>query len=245
MNEFAWIAVAVFLFAGTIKGVVGIGLPVTAIGILSQIADPRLAVVLAIFPIFAANIWQVFRAGNVLGALRRYWVFALLLSTVLLPTSLLAPKVPIDALVIILGVMIVLFALQGLFIKPPPLPDRFDRMAQVAGGILSGIAGGLTAIWAPPMVMYLLSRRIDKEEFVRATGVLFLCGGVPLLVGYLNNGLIDFDSGKLSALLIIPTLAGFTLGEFVRRRLDGERFRTVVLVIFLLMGLNLLRRGIF
>lgn len=245
MDNILLISVLVFLLAGTIKGIVGIGMPLTTVGILSQIIDPRLAVTLAIFPIVVSNAWQVFRAGNTLGALKRYWRFAVALSIVVLLTSFVATSISTNMLVITLGAVIVLFALVNLTFTPPRLPDRFDKPAQILMGALAGVFGGLTAIWAPPMVVYFLSRGIEKDEFIRASGVLFLCGSIPLLIGYIQNGLIDGETAQMSALLIIPTLMGFAIGEYIRRFISQEKFRTILLIVFLLIGLNLLRRGIF
>ena len=41
-------------------------------------------------------------------------------------------------------------------------------------GSISGIIGGLTSIWGVPIIMYLILRKTDKEEFVDTTGFLFL-----------------------------------------------------------------------
>jgi len=245
MDTFLLLALGTFLLAGTIKGTVGMGLPITSIGILSQFTDPRTAVTLSVFPIVVSNAWQVFRSGNIIASVQRYWRFALTLAVVLLVTTFFAASVPTDLLASVLGLIIVLFAITSLAFTPPFLPEKYDRIGQVVGGICSGIFGGLTAIWAPPMVIYFLARRLDKDEFVRASGVLFLAGSVPLVIGYLHNGLLSPDTAKISALLVIPSLLGFTIGEFLRRKLNTERFRTVVLVVFLLMGLNLVRRSLF
>ena len=245
MDDIVLLALLVFLLAGTIKGVVGIGMPTTSIGVMSQFTDPRLAITLAVFPIVVANGWQMYRAGNILGTVRRYWIFGAVLGVVLLATSLLATSISTTILVTLLGIMIVLFSITSLALKPPILPEKYDRIGQVVAGTLAGISGGLTAIWGPPMIIYFLSRRLDKDEFVRASSVLLLAGSIPLLIGYINNGLLDGPTATLSAILVIPTLLGFTLGELVRRRLGSEKFRTLVLILFLLMGLNLLRRALF
>jgi uncharacterized membrane protein YfcA len=48
-----------------------------------------------------------------------------------------------------------------------------------------------------------------------------------------------------SAAMVVPTIVGFTLGEWLRRRLHAARFRRAVLLLFLLLGLNLIRRSLF
>lgn len=240
-----WTAMVTFLIAGVIKGTIGIGLPTTAIGILSQFTDVRLAITLAVLPIVAGNGWQMIRAGNMFGTAKRYAIFAVFLIVVLFVTAVTVTNVPTQTLIIMLGIVIVLFSLISLSFSPPRLPDRWDKPAQAVAGSAAGILGGMTAIWAPPVMIYFLARRLEKDEFIRATALLLLAGSLPLLAGYLVNGQLVGETGKLSAILIIPTLVGFTFGEYLRSKLNAERFRTAVLVMFLLMGLNLLRRAFF
>ncbi len=239
------LAFAVFLIAGTIKGTVGIGLPTAAVGMLSQFANPRLAIALVVFPLVATNLWQALRAGRFIETVKKYRVFAVSLVVVLGATTFALPYVPTSGLVTVLGLVVVIFAVSSLISHPPELPDRFDSAGQIAGGISAGIIGGLTAIWGPPMVIYLLARRTEKDEFVRALGTLLLLGGIPLVLGFFANGMLDPHLGLLSALMVIPSLLGFALGEQLRKLLEADRFRTAVLLMFLVMGLNLLRRAFF
>ena len=104
--------------------------------------------------------------------------------------------------------------------------------------------GGLTAVWAPPLVMYLSARQVHRDEFVRATGLLLFIGSVPLCAGYALTGHLTATLAGQSALMLIPTLAGFTLGERLRRGLSAQRFRMILLMVFLVLGLNLIRRAI-
>lgn len=134
-----------FLLAGTIKGTVGVGLPTTSVGILSQGLDPRLAVALVVFPIMVSNAWQVLRSGETLRALKDYWLFAVVLMLVLWPTTALTAAVSEAVLLIILGAVIVGFALINLLFTPPRLPDRYDKPAQFAGGVFGGLMGAFTA----------------------------------------------------------------------------------------------------
>ena len=43
-----------FLFAGTIKGTIGIGMPTAAIGMLSQVIEPKTAIALVVLPTFVS-----------------------------------------------------------------------------------------------------------------------------------------------------------------------------------------------
>lgn len=243
--ELIVISVVVFLVAGTVKGIAGIGLPSASLSLLVQFTDPRIAIALLLGPLLFSNIWQVYRGGRVWQSCRHLLPFA---ATCCVFTWLAARQVaniPAEPLIFILGSSIVLFAALN-FLKPlPPILPRWDRPIQVMAGALAGVLGGLTAIWGPPMIMYLLAKRLSNDDFVRFTGFLFLVGSIPLLLGYWEAGLINFDLSIASLLMVAPTLIGFSLGERLRHRFDRQQFRLFVLILFAVMGLNLIRRAIF
>ena len=51
------------LMAGVVKGIIGLGLPLTALSIIGAVADLRLAIALIAIPIVATNIYQAFVAA--------------------------------------------------------------------------------------------------------------------------------------------------------------------------------------
>ncbi len=238
------IAIAVFLVAGMAKGLIGIGLPTITISLLIQIMDPRQAIVLTLAPVFFANLWQCYRVGMVMPTIRRYALFLGCLFVVMLITARLSFGLSSRNLTFVIGAVVVCFTLVQLFLKPPPLEDKYDRIAQFGAGSIAGVLGGLTALWGPAVLMYLIARRTPKDEFVSATGVMLVCGFTPLFYSYWSAGLLSFSTGWVSVTLVIPTVLGFAVGEHFRSRLNPEGFQRAVLLMFLLLGLNILRRAI-
>jgi len=224
---------------------VGIGLPTLSISIMAQFVDPRVAIALLLVPALVTNSWQIYRGGEVRRSAKLLWPFALAMIVTMYLSALLAPFVSQRLLTGGIGVMGVLWAGTSLIKRPMQIPDALDGPFQILAGLVSGAIGGLTSIWSPPMVMYLLARHNDKEDFVRFTGFLILCGSVPLVLGYISNGLLTGQLALISAIMVLPTLLGFSAGERLRQRLDGQQFQKVVLCIFCLMGLNLIRRAVF
>ena len=233
---------AIFLAAGTIKGAIGIGLPTVAISLMAQFLDPRTAISLVLFPIVVSNFYQFVEAGQVRVRLHRYMPFAASLMAMLLVVSYLTLQISSQTVVLVLGIVIVFFTLITLLSNVPQIPPKYDRLAQITAGGVGGILGGLTAIWSPPMLIYFVARRTEKSEFIPATGMLLFLGGLPLIVTYWNGGLLNPRLFIISAMMLVPTFLGFYVGGFVRNKLNAERFRTVVLLFFMLMGLNLIRR---
>ena len=247
MDQFTFIAslVAVFLVAGTVKGTVGLGLPTTALGLMTLFVDPRPAIAILIFPIVLSNAWQMYRAGNILVTIRQF--FPMSAGLVVFVWIAVNMTVAVQDWIILaaIGFSILFFVAVNAANIAPKIPARFDTAAQSIAGISAGIMGGLTSVWAPPLAIYLAARQAPKEEFIRATGLIFFLGSIPLAVGYIRAGFMTHEIASISALVLIPTFAGFWIGERLRHHMSEHVFRKVVLVVFFLMGLNLLRRAFF
>ncbi len=232
------------LLAGTVKGAIGIGLPAMAVGILTLFIEPKQAVAIILFPMLVSNIWQCYRGRMFWLTLRRYWMFAVVLFVGVGATNLTLGGIADKYLLGVTGVVILVFVAVSFGFRMPRLPDRLDRPAQFGFGVISGLMGGLTGVWGPPMVIYLSARQTEKDEFVATTGLLILVGSLPLLGGYLAQGFMDRQLAVVSATMVVPTLIGFTLGEYLRSRMSTEKFRRVLLFVFLGLGLNLIRRAL-
>jgi uncharacterized membrane protein YfcA len=237
------IIAAAFVAAGVVKGTIGMGLPTTLVSLLAQFLDPRMAIALLLVPAVVTNVWQVYRAGGFLRSARELWPFGVAMALALWPATRWAAAIAADRLAVLIGVMILVFAGVSLMRAPPRIPPRFDRVAQVTAGGVAGVIGGLTSIWSPPMVIYLLGRGSDKDDFIRFAGFIILVGTVPLTAGYWRAGLFDADIALTSTLMILPVLAGFSVGERLRSRMNAAWFRRGVLLFFCVMGLNLIRRA--
>lgn len=239
-----WIVFAAFFVAGGVKGIASVGLPMTALGILTFLTDPRTAFACALCPIFASNALQIWRAGDVGAAFKRYWHFIVCM-VVGIPLTLAATINASDELLMgVLGVTVLIFVAINISSFAPRITDTWDRAAQIGFGSSAGLLGGLTSIWLPAIMIYLLARDTSKEEFVRATGLLLFTGSLPLFAGYIAAGFLTGPLSLMSLALIVPTWAGMALGARFRGRLSEAAFRNVLLGVFALIGLNLLRRAL-
>jgi uncharacterized membrane protein YfcA len=237
------LTIAIFLLSGVIKGTVCLGLPMAAVGLLASLVDPRLAISLVVFPIMVTNFWQMVRGGNILQNARRYGLFAVVVMVSMALVTIVAGRVSAETLTGVIGAVIIMFSLTSLLASVPYLPDRYDKLGQTVAALACGIIGGLTAIWSPPMAIYFLARRLDKDEFVAASGFLIFLSSLPLALGYWKAGLLTGPLALTSIAMCVPAIVGFTVGEQIRSRLSGDRFRTLVLVLFLFLGINLIRRA--
>lgn len=242
--EFLLIAAAVFLLAGVVKGVIGIGLPTVSITLLAQFVDPRVAIAMVLIPSLISNSWQIWQGGNILRPAELLWPYVITMMIAMYITSLFAASAPVDLMVLGIGVVVVLWTLTSLWKAPPKLPDHLDPIAQPTAGVLAGLLGGMSGIWSPSMVVYLLARRVSKEDFIQFTGFIIFFGTLPLTLGYINTGLLNRETALASGLMVVPVLVGLFFGRKLRNRINNEQFYKVLLVAFCLMGLHLIWRGL-
>ncbi|SDC94003.1 sulfite exporter TauE/SafE family protein [Ruegeria marina] len=237
------IGAAVLFLAGSIKGFIGLGLPTVAMALLTLALEPRAAVSLILVPMLVSNLWQMIRGGPVASVIRRHWRFAILLALSVAITLWLSRDTGDRVLGFVLGSVVIVFAATGWWKLVPEIPQAGSGRVETAAALLTGVVAGLSAGWVP-LAMYLFARRVSPQEFVQATGFLVSVGSVPMLMGYLALGHADGQSTVMSAILVLPTLAGFTLGEGLRRRVDPEVFRKALLITFAGLGLNLVFRSV-
>jgi uncharacterized membrane protein YfcA len=238
-------AIVIYFLAGLVKGTLGLGFPTAAIAMYSLFVDARSAVAYVVIPMCVTNIWQVYRCGHVREVFERYWRLILAMMLAIAIMSVISAQLPIKLLTAILAFGITLFAVLGLWKSAPLLPEKYDKAAQLMAGWFSGIMGGLAGVWAPLLITYLYSRRVNPAEFVQAVGVFLLLGSLVLLFGLVHTGVINTSNAPFSAFLVLPALLGFSIGEQLRAGLDRKTFEKYVLVFFLIIGLNLFRRAMF
>ena len=232
----------IFLFAGVVKGFLGIGLPAAAMGLLTLIIPPTESISLLWLPILFTNLFQFGRAPERLNIATSYIWFAIPLAASIFITSLFINDYPTALLTVAIGCAMVIFSLNLLFGITIPIGP--GPIWQGSFGVVAGVLGGLSSIWSPPVAMYLIARNTPKERFIGAAGFLFLAGCFPLGVGLVMSGLITWAVIIKSTLGLTATLVGFRIGEILRERISQQRFRQVVLVAFLLMGVRLIAVGV-
>ena len=244
MTEILTLAGAAFFLAGVVKGIAGMGLPTVALGIMTLWIDPRTAIALILFPMMMTNIAQFFLAGQLLRTVRRFAPFATVLTCGVAVTALATATTPDRILFGALGAVLLLYVSSSWAGWIPAIRPKYDGWAQVSFGLFGGLIGGLTGTWAAAIGIYLSVRQADKDEFIRATGFLISIGSLPLAVSYAFLGFLTGPLSGISFLMIAPAILGMWLGSRLRSRLSPHAFRNAVLLVFVVLALNLIRRSI-
>lgn len=242
-----WAAVAVTLAAGFVKGALGFAMPMIMIGAFSGFLPPELALAGLILPTLVTNLSQSLRQGlrPAWATMMKYRRFLIAMAVFIVLSAQFVQVLPQPAMLLLLGVPITAFAVLNLTGRSLTLRLRHRRGAEWGLGVIGGLYGGVSGVWGPPMLVYLLSTGVPKQETVRALGVAFLLGAVTLLGAHIQTGLANPVSLAFSAALVIPAQIGMSLGYWLQDRLDQIRFRWWTQVVLVAVGLNLIRRALF
>ena len=230
-----------FIVSGIIKGFLGLGLPSTAMGLLTLVIEPIHAISIMVAPILFSNIFQYARSSQPYKTFTELKVFALSIIVSIFVTSLFITAYPKSLLTIAIGSSMVIFSLNQWFGFKIQIGPSYSF--QVLIGTLSGVLGGLSSIWSPPVAMYLIARDYNKEDFISATGFLFMVGGIPLGLGLYFAGVLTFAIAIQSFAALIFVLIGFRIGEYLRSFVNQQTFRNSVLVAFIILGSRLIYEG--
>jgi uncharacterized protein len=240
------VALAITFFAGFVKGAVGFAMPMIMISALSSFLSPHMALAALVMPTLVTNISQAFRQGpgmlwTTMVAYRRYLVITII---ALVISAQFVDAIPQALFLAALGLPITAFALLRLWGVSLAIRAQHRGRLEVGTAVIGGLYGGVSGVWGPPLLVYLISTGADKETTVRVQGVVFLIGAAVLLGAHLQSGVLNAATLPFSAILVLPAMIGLTLGYLVQDRLDQARFSRWTYVLLAITGLNLTRRAL-
>lgn len=236
------IAAAIFLAAGIVKGVVGVGLPTVSMALLALIMPPAEAAALLIIPSLVTNVWQMrpwrslgpllrrlggMQGGVVAGTLAGAWALGA-------PAGAWA--------VVSLGAALIGYAAWSLAGAQPAIrPETEIWLGPLVGAATGGVTAA-TGVFVIPALPYLQALRLQPDDLIRSMGISFTVSTVALLGGLLFNRGYSGDVLGSSILMLLPAIAGMAVGGAMRRKLSPRRFRQCLMAGLILLGLHMIAR---
>ncbi|HWP20592.1 MAG TPA: sulfite exporter TauE/SafE family protein [Burkholderiaceae bacterium] len=230
----------VFALAGVVKGVTGMGLPTVAMGLLSLFLAPQVAAALLVLPSIATNIAQCV-GPQALVLTRRLWP---LWAGIAVGAGVSPLRVGDEGggMRLVLGCVLMVYGAWGLLGARLPPPGRHERVWAVATGGATGLLTVATGVFVLPMVPFLQSLALAKDEMVQALGLTFTVCTAVLWMS-LGPGAAGSAASLPALVSLAAACAGLAAGARVRRSLPVESFRRALFVMFVLMGAVTLGRG--
>jgi uncharacterized membrane protein YfcA len=234
-----YVIAAVFLLAGLVKGVLGLGLPTVAMGLLAVSMPPAHAMAIVIVPAIVTNIWQTFVGPYLRDITRRLW--PLMVGTAIGIWSgaglMTGPYARYGT--IVLGVLLVIYAIIGLSKFSFRVARANERWIGGIVGLITGVVSAATGVQVIPSMPFMQAIGMEKDELVQALGVFFTVATVALAFNLTSAGLLNASTTVPGAVAMVGSFTGMMIGQAVRSRLQPEVFRRWFLVAMILLGIYL------
>jgi uncharacterized membrane protein YfcA len=238
------IVAATFLLAGMVKGVIGMGLPTVAMGVLAIVMPPVQAAALLVVPSLVTNVWQLVAGPSFVALLKR---FATMMVAVCVGTfagiGLLTGSAGAIASAA-LGAVLAVYGVIGLISARFVVSPQSERWLSPTVGLITGVLTGATGVFVIPAVPYFNSLGLEKEDLIQTLGLSFTVSTLALAVGLIATGQFKAGVATNSMLAVLPALGGMFLGQHVRNRLKAEVFRRWFFIGLLILGTYMVVRAI-
>jgi uncharacterized membrane protein YfcA len=152
---------------------------------------------------------------------------------------------PADALLLGVGTAIVALALFELRRTlrgqdAAPLPPAVARVVLLGAGVVHGLFGT-----SGPPVVWVTSRALpDKASFRATLSLLWLVLSIVLVLGYVVDGSLGLAALIRSAVLVVPLVAGYVVGNALHHAVPQRTFRLGVCVLLVVAGAVLATRAL-
>ncbi|MBK5290984.1 MAG: sulfite exporter TauE/SafE family protein [Acidobacteriia bacterium] len=189
--------------------------------------------VLCAADVVAVLYWRRHAAANRLFSLTPWVVIGILGGAVALNwnDSVLRPMVGV-----IVFVMLAIYLYRRFW---PGLEPA--EASAIPYGVTAGFATTVANAAGPVMNLYLLSKRLPKEEFIATGAWFFFIINLTKIPIYLWHGLITPASLRFDAFMIPAILTGAVAGRWLVGRIPMRAFEIAVVVLTILSTLMLFR----
>jgi uncharacterized protein len=242
MTTTQMVLVLIIIFAtSVVQAVAGFGFALLAVPLMVVVIDLQSAVIISSFVGTLSNLLQSWQLRN---NIDRKLTKRFLLATVIgAPAGLLLfIYANQSALKIVLGLSI----LFGVFVLSRGLElQHVSSWLDWVMGVLSGVLLMATSTNGPPLVFVLQARRIDPATFRATLNMVFLVSGTFGLVMFGLAGEIFRSDINVAAFAIPAMVIGVSTGVVIRKYVQQELFKKIVLFLLTTGGLSSLFGGIF
>lgn len=155
----------------------------------------------------------------------------------------LATMVDEKVVIGIIGLLSLLFGLYRLWLERGgrvPLPTNSPYWVGSLFGVGSGFASQIAHAGAPPFQMWVIPRQLPRDVLVGTTAIAFAAMNWMKIPAYTALGQFTRANLQASALLLPIALAATTAGIVLVRKVDAQRFYTLIYLLMVVLGSRLI-----
>lgn len=242
--EIILVSLLLLLAGGTVKGILGVGLPMVAIpGLTLTVGLPNALAIISI-PVALANLWQVwqFRQARGLRGILVPYLLAGALGTA--AGTLILVSLPEAWLELGLAAMLIGYIVLRLRSPGLRLLENVAKRSAMPVGFGAGVLHGATGIAGPIGITYFHAQGLGRDRFILSVGLMFLTFTsvqIPML-GF--AGILSRDTVLIGIISLPAVAAGLWIGNKVGRQMNARVFDGLVLFILAWTAAGLIWRAI-
>lgn len=232
------VGVAAAYFVGIAKtGVPGLGILVVPMMVLA-VGDARksagwLLPILSMADVFAIYYWRRHAAAGKLFSLLPWVLVGAIGGAAALSLHEQKVRYLVGSIVLVMLVAYIRRRMQPLAAQTAVTPAPY--------GIAAGFATTVANAAGPVMSLYLLSKRLTKEEFVATGAWFFFLVNLSKAPLYWYHGLFSAESLKFNLWMFPPVLAGALTGRWLISRIPEKVFEILIVSLTALSTVLLFR----
>ncbi|MBL4673224.1 MAG: sulfite exporter TauE/SafE family protein [Arenicella sp.] len=223
-----------------IKGSLGMGFSTICLAILANIIELKTAISIVVLPSLLSNAMVMIEAGNLRISLRLFFTMILAGIPGMAIGLLFLRQSDNTVSVLILSIVLILYGCWGWANHEFRIADKLIPKLNPVIGFATGIVNGATGSQIFPIMPYLLSLNISKDVLVQTINLSFTLNSLIMLVFLYSMNTFDANSMVTYSLGIIPVAIGVWLGGKVRKQIPETRFKRMVMILIVTLGLLLL-----
>ena len=237
------LVVITFLLAGTVKGVIGLGLPTIAMGLLGLAMPPAQAAALLIVPSTLTNLWQLAAGSHLRVLLRRLGPMLVMICVgTLVGSAWLGINSGVWA-AHALGAALLVYGVYGLMGPGLRVAQAQEGWLGPLCGLVTGVVTAATGVFVMPAVPYLQSLGLNRDEMIQALGLSFTVSTLALALGLAGQDALGGQALGASLLMLAPALVGMLAGQWLRQRISAALFKRCFFIGLAVLGGHLLING--
>ena len=225
------VVTAIFVVAALAQAVTGFGAALVAVPLLTLVADPVTAVVVATSVSLVLSAGAAWRERRHVDA--RTARTLTVLGVLAMPVGLLVLRL-VDEPLLTVGIAAVMIVLVVLAASGLPVPQR----ALPVAGLASGALLTSTGMNGPPLVMALVGR--EPLRYRATLQAVFAGQDVVAVAAFAVLGLVDREALLLIVAGVVGLPIGWRVGDLVFHRMSASRLRHLVVGGLVLTGVSML-----
>lgn len=231
------------LFLGSfVQGMVGFGLGMVSVPLLSLFLDVKMAI-----PIATVFGWLI--TIPVCLKMRQHINFKLAF-ILYIPAIVgiqfggeLLKNVDSAYILLVMGAILILVGGSTLVNRPIRVKD--NMLSAIACGLLSGVLGAGAGESGPPIVTYMNCLKVSAERIKATTNFYFFMAMLTVIFKLFSNGVITYDVAVITAWSIPAMLAGGIMGIYLFEYVQSKNYDVKKIMNFtiLVLGIIILAKG--